>query len=253
MKLTALLVMLMLHTKSSAQELFVFPDAALFTERDWSKLGCASMAAMQGLEAISPAVDRNAFFSLLLIVKQKPGEMFSLDAGQNPRDAFALRLYRYFPDVEPARGLVETPLAFRGRVAEGQSCAIFLLDAWVRGDLSPERVKLEPALWLETEQYWQRHPMEVRVLPEVAPTLLRCEDGIAGRLPSLVHAVAMACRPIAALCSAGAIDSLESLAARNLMQDLSRVPAKESCGTGNPGSVPVEKILSLRRRRDRSQ
>lgn len=48
--------MLFGSTKGSLRELFVFPDPAIFTERDHWKFGCDSTVGIQGMEALLPAV-----------------------------------------------------------------------------------------------------------------------------------------------------------------------------------------------------
>ncbi len=253
MSRTLIAVMLAGLTKSSAQELFVFPDLALFTERDWRALGCDSIAAMRSFEPLSPGVPRNGMFSFLIAIPHKPGEPFTIEIGQNPPNAFHLRLYRIFPGVHPELELIETTLSLRARVAEGQRCALFVLDASVDPGMATGRVKLEPAVWT-AGGLWLRHPMEVRVLPLglEGPPAPACDEGGASDPVRLARAASRPCTPAEGLCVATvAPRTVPELLARNLTQDLELLAKPKVCKEAElSGPVEIRSLLTNRSRAD---
>jgi len=168
-----LVVALILKTKSSAQELFVFSDLALFAQKDLSKIDCDSLLASKEYEVLSPALERGDFLTLLVVVKHLAGQAFVLETGQYPPRALSLRSFRLFPGTDTPLELTRVSNSLRGRIGENQRCAIFILDAEVPRNISEGRLKLEPALWVPgsvSQNGWLRYPMEIRVMQkEAAP------------------------------------------------------------------------------------
>jgi len=168
MLLLLILAMLSIPTKGSSQELFVFSDMAFLVERSFEKLNCDSVPAMGRFELLSPAIEQGRSFSLLIAVFHEPGKPYLLQAGQYPSGTFPLRLHKFIPAIDDVEELVEVSIPFRGRLAEAQKCAIFLLDVDVPPSVPIGRIKLEPALWaygLNPESYWLRQPLEIRIVP----------------------------------------------------------------------------------------
>jgi hypothetical protein len=167
MRLFLLLILAMLSTKSSAQELFVFSEIPLLAPGAVGKLGCDSLAAWQDAAPISPAVEQGGSLTMVIAVVADPGKPFLLDVGQNPASSFPLRVHRVLTGIDDAATPVPVPLRFNGRVFENQRCALFLLQVGVPAALPVGRIKLEPAVWVpnpQGENFWMRYPMEVRVL-----------------------------------------------------------------------------------------
>jgi hypothetical protein len=170
-----------LNTKSSAQELFVFSDLALFTQKDLERMDCDSILSSAGHELRSPALEPGETLTMLVVVKYLPGRAFVLQTGQYPPDALSLSAYRLFPSTDAALELVAVPAKFTGRIGESQRCAIFLIDAKVPLEMTRGRLKLEPAIWApaaSAQIEWIRYPMEVRILEKTTrPVVLdpECE------------------------------------------------------------------------------
>jgi hypothetical protein len=167
MRLFLFLILAMLSTKSSAQELFVFSEIPLLAPGAAGKLGCDSLAAWQDAAPISPAVEQGGSLTMVIAVVADAGKPFLLDVGQNPASSFPLRLHRVLVGIEEAATPVAVPQRFNGRIFESQRCALFLLQVDVPASLPVGRIKLEPAVWVpnpQGENFWMRYPMEVRVL-----------------------------------------------------------------------------------------
>jgi len=128
-------------------------------------------------EILSPAVPRNAHTVFYVVVTAPEGRDFTLYIGQNPDNYFDVTLYKlsfekhgddWIPD---AAEKVNLPYAGRlpdaSRPVPGQTTVVFLMDVWTPREADPQRVKLEPELYLDGE--WYIYPMEVRVTPVVVP------------------------------------------------------------------------------------
>jgi len=128
-------------------------------------------------EILSPAVPRNAHTVFYVAVTAPEGKDFTLYIGQNPDNYFGVTLYKlsfekhgenWIPDAAE-----KVDLPYAGRLPEavrpvpGQTAVVFLMDVWTPPDAPPQRVKLEPELYLDGE--WYIYPMEVRVTPVVVP------------------------------------------------------------------------------------
>lgn len=175
--LLILVMILILNTRSSAQELFVFSDLALFTQKDLTRIDCDSLLAFKEYEVLSPALERGDFLTLLVVVKHLAGQAFLLETGQYPPGALSLRSFRLFPGTDNPLELTTVSNSLRGRIGENQRCAVFILDAQVPKTIPEGRLKLEPALWVPgsaSQSGWLRYPMEIRVLQnEVGPVQIQ--------------------------------------------------------------------------------
>ena len=172
-----LVLTLILNTRSSAQELFVFSDLALFAQKDLTRIDCDSLLAFKEFEVLSPALERGDFLTLLLVVKHLAGQPFVIETGQYPPGALSLRSFRLFPGTGNPLELTSVSTSLRGRIGEHQRCAVFILDAEVPKDMPEGRLKLEPALWVPgsaSQNGWLRYPMEIRVMRnEAGPVLIQ--------------------------------------------------------------------------------
>ena len=169
--LLILVLILILNTRSSAQELFVFSDLALFAQKDLTRIDCDSLLAFKEYEVLSPALQRGDFLTLLIVVKHLAGQAFLIETGQYPPGALSLRSFRFFPGTDNPIELTSVSNSLRGRIGENQRCAVFILDAEVPKGIPEGRLKLEPALWVPgsaSQNGWLRYPMEIRVMPNKA-------------------------------------------------------------------------------------
>jgi hypothetical protein len=161
-------------------------------------------------EVLSPAVVRNGFATFRVVVTAAPNTLYFLAVQTNPPGVFRIKLHR-----ESARALIEerdpsflagvTPFIGRGAA---ETANAYLLDIWVPAGANPGVVRLEA---LVKTAYWKVAPMEIRVLPVVAPSLASCTSpaivrddgqpsdaiafgvmlaGLAGDLPACVPAPA---------------------------------------------------------------
>jgi hypothetical protein len=157
-------------------------------------------------EILSPMVARNAHAGYFLVAIPPPGEWATLHVGQNPENAFVVRLYkvgfvRSGDEWTPQR-LTEVKLPFQGILPEqaevpGQKAFVFWLDIYVAPEAPVRRVKLEPQLHLHAQNRWIIYPMEVRVVAWIVPPVAgkpldllapggRADSGSMARLRSLV-------------------------------------------------------------------
>lgn len=172
-----LAVLIMIATKSSPQELFVFSDLALAQGPAALRPVCDDLTRWSEYVPLSPAIRRGGHMTFVLGVVESAAKPFVLQMGQYPPNALALKMYRLFPETDSAPEPVLVPTDFRGRVGESQRCALFLLEVEVPADLLPGRLKLEPALWVPdspSKDYWVRYPMEVRITAQAPLAILAC-------------------------------------------------------------------------------
>lgn len=217
---------LILNTKSSAQELFVYSDLALFAQKNLDRIDCDSALAFKEHEILSPALERGEFLTLLVVVKHLPGQAFVLQTGQYPPSALSVRSYRLFPGTDAPLEMNLVPNSFSGRIPEGKRCAIFVIDAEVPVDMAQGRLKLEPALWASggnASNTWIRYPMEVRIMKK------RVEDFEIDRE-----------------CSASE-NSLKRLLIRNASRE------NMNCRDIEDRKVDLQSILQQRRQRGKNQ
>jgi hypothetical protein len=161
-------IVLLILTKSSAEELFVFSELSLLTLPQPSAPDCGFAPRAAPFTSLSPAIPAGGTLRLIALVSHLPGKPFVFSVGLNPPSALHIQVRRIFPAWDPPHDPVTVPLPLRARIPESQSCALFLIEAAAPPSLSPTRVKLEPALWLPDSglsDFWIRYPMEVRILP----------------------------------------------------------------------------------------
>lgn len=159
---------LLILTKSSAGELFVFSELSLLTLSRPSAPDCGFAPRGAAFASLSPAVPAGGTLRFIALVSHLPGKPFLFSVGQNPPSALLIQVRRIFPDWNPPHDPVAVPHTLRARIPESHSCALFLIEATAPPSLSPTRIKLEPAIWLpdsSLSDFWIRYPMEVRILP----------------------------------------------------------------------------------------
>jgi hypothetical protein len=126
-------------------------------------------------EIISPAVARNGFASLRLVVSVPQGKHYTLHLGDNPDGSFQYTLYKEHPssDGSPADRLEKLSLPYEGVLPDpafglpGQSASSFWLDVWVPAKTKPSRIRVEAQL--NVGQDWIIYPMEFRVQSATIP------------------------------------------------------------------------------------
>jgi len=122
-------------------------------------------------EILSPAVPRQAFTSLRVVVTAPPGQRFTLFLGENPESVLQVTLYKerwtqvgksWIPD---ALEKVATP--YTGTIPDSslgpgeQSVQSFWLDVYTPSQAPIRRVRLE--VQLNSGDNWIIYPMEVRI------------------------------------------------------------------------------------------
>lgn len=247
-------------TKSSAQELFVYPEVVTLFEKDLKDVGCDLLPAAQGIELLSPGMARNSWLSMMLVVKGRAGQQFALHTGQNPEGTLQLEMYRYFPGLQMPGPLYPPRLERVGpdteaRIPEGQRCAIYFLDVFAPASAVPGRVRVDPSIWTpraDGERFWKKTPLEIRVLDRVVAEPVvdfqQCTLPALTLLNHLMDGVANRCKPTIGRCEPNAIDSLEGLLTRNLLQDVALIPGESSCTASQPAPVSPTKYLEYRRK-----
>jgi len=131
----------------------------------------ADRGTARSREVLSPPLARNGVASFLVSVEAPQGTPYWLYMGLNPEASLELTAYRAVFE-QNAKGewvpdkLVKLELPYNGLVPEkhipGQTHELFLLDVRVPADLPPQRIKVEPQLWIPDR--WITYPMEVRVV-----------------------------------------------------------------------------------------
>lgn len=164
-------------TKGSAQELFVFSDLALAAGQGQLRPTCGDVERWEPYAALSPVIWPGGRLLFVLAVTGEPGQGFVLRTGQNPPETFEVATYRLWPGIDAAEEPVRVADDFRGRIGEGQRCALFVMEVRAKVGLEPGRVKVEPAVWFpETavKEFWVRYPMEVRAVAAPGVAAVRC-------------------------------------------------------------------------------
>ncbi|HKW99610.1 MAG TPA: hypothetical protein VJN43_17855 [Bryobacteraceae bacterium] len=128
-------------------------------------------------EVLSPALARNAFASFHIAVTVPERAPFFLFVQTNPPDAFQISLYEelyvktsggWIPDpLEPVKLPVLGSLPYLPSPIPGQKTLCYWMDLWVPADTPVRRVRVE--VLLKIGRGWVMYPMEVRVMPVVAP------------------------------------------------------------------------------------
>lgn len=122
----------------------------------------------RGREVLSPPALRNAFTTVHVTLEAPAGTPVVLYVGLNPEDAIKPTLYleKHLANGEPSELEEVKKLPFNGKIPESGALN-FLLDMWVNGDATVQRVKVEPQLWVPDR--WIVYPMEVRILEAIVP------------------------------------------------------------------------------------
>lgn len=130
-------------------------------------------------EILSPAAARNAFTSFHVAVTVPERSPFFLYVQTNPPNVFQISLYEelnvktpggWIPDVlEPVKLPAFGSLPYLPAPIAGQTTLCYWLDMWVPKETDVQRVRVE--VLLKAGRGWVMYPMEVRVMPAVAPSL----------------------------------------------------------------------------------
>lgn len=240
-----------------AQDFSVYPDLIVLAEREGADLGCEPAPDVRNLEVLSPVLPRGGHLTLVLVVRAKAGSAFAVDVGLNPKERTPLRLFRYFPGMRYANSffaqpLQEAQLPLRGRIGEGQRCAIFLLDVQARRDAPLERVKVEPAAWLEgadRETGWSRYPLEVRISEargdrEVG--LEECEATLETVARAAYQAAEKGCKPAGLSCKGSIEATVGSVLTRQLHSDFPELQSAPACAAIEAGEALIPSLMKAR-------
>jgi hypothetical protein len=220
----------LVNCPSQAQDLSVYSDLIVLAEREGADLGCEPAPEARRLEVLSPTLPAGGRISLVVVVRGQAGQPFSFDVGHNPQGLIRARAYRYFPGMRYASNFFGQPveeieMPFRGRVSEGQRCAIFMLDLSLPAGSVEQRVKIEPAAWIPLgtiEPRWTRYPMEVRITAQRGVQLetpLKCEAPLRELAWSLYAGWRRGCLPPSVNCVATGELTIGSLLARQFYVD----------------------------------
>lgn len=122
-------------------------------------------------EILSPAVLRNAYTTLRVVVESPPGQPYHLYVGQNPDDTVQCTLYQeeytrvgaeWVPDKVRMVMLPHSAV-----LGTDQKVQTYLLDVWTPESTPAARFRLE--VQLNVGDRWIIYPMEVRVMKEAGP------------------------------------------------------------------------------------
>lgn len=130
-------------------------------------------------EILSPAVARNAFASFHIVATAPEREPFFIYVQTNPPEIFQISLYKelyvkteagWIPDpLEPVKTPAFDTLPYVPLPIAGQNAVSYWMDVWVPAETAVQRVRLEVLMKIGRE--WIVYPMEVRVMPAVAPAI----------------------------------------------------------------------------------
>jgi hypothetical protein len=130
-------------------------------------------------EILSPEVARNAFASFHVAVTVGEREPFFVFVQTNPPDVFRISLYKelyvktdagWIPDaLEPVPIPAFDTLPYLPLPIPGQNTVSYWMDLWVPAGTAVERVRLE--VLVKVGRGWEEYPMEVRVMPALAPAI----------------------------------------------------------------------------------
>ncbi len=133
----------------------------------------------QPREILSPAVARNAFASFHIAATAPEREPFFIYVQTNPPDIFQITLYKelfvktdagWIPDVlEQVKLPAFDTLPYLPLPIPGQNTVCYWMDIWVPAKTEAQRVRLE--VLMKVGRGWIMYPMEVRVMPAVAPII----------------------------------------------------------------------------------
>lgn len=130
-------------------------------------------------EILSPAVARNAFASFNIAATVPELEPFFIFVQTNPPDVFRISLYKelyvktdagWIPDaLEPVKLPAFDTLPYPPLPIPGQNTVCYWMDLWVPAETEVQRVRLE--VLMKIGRGWVMYPIEVRVIPAVAPAV----------------------------------------------------------------------------------
>ena len=218
-------------------------------------------------EILSPAVARNAYTSWLAAVTMPPGKPFHFYVAQNPEDRLGLTIYRaryeqhrgeWIPDrLEKIDGL-RASVGPDTAVVDGQTAHLFWIDAYVRADTPPERLRVEAQIYVDDR--WIIYPMEVRVEQARVPmTMSRFVPPAPITAPAVAHTVgpwsALVCGASPERVNGQLGPSIRRFLQRNAMQDAALAAerreywVKEWCGPpADPVTLGEQGYLRIRDR-----
>lgn len=192
-------------------------------------------------EIISPGVARNAFASFHVVATAGDREPFFIFVQTNPPDVFRISLYKelyvktdtgWIPDaLEPVKLPAFDTLPYLPLPISGQNTVCYWMDIWVPAETTVQRARLE--VLMKVGRGWIMYPMEVRVLPAVAPTI---REHHAALPPATARADSAIYGPFRNyLCNAHEVGRKERLSVRllihrNAVQDLALARALEGRG-----------------------
>lgn len=205
-------------------------------------------------EFLSPKVPRGGWVTYQVVVKAEPGTEFWLYTGQNPENSAKVKLWR----AEPGGSLTPVESDHHDAIPAGAKARVYWLDLLYPATLKPQRLKLEPQLWLAAEKRWIVYPMEVNVVPAKVPVVIERVSGKAtleGRADDLELGLlrAWVCQGAEPPAPAAPVKTVADLLERNARQDIAflrRVPRPvlpdkaEFCAPGY--RAPNEWLLRLR-------
>jgi hypothetical protein len=108
-------------------------------------------------EILSPALARNAYTSFQVVVQADEHTLWRLHVGQNPENAVRVTIYR---EIGASLERGDLPV-------NGQGVQIFWMDLWVDRNAPVQRIKVEPALYIDGD--WVTYPMEARIMEARVP------------------------------------------------------------------------------------
>jgi hypothetical protein len=128
-------------------------------------------------EILSPGLARNTFTSFHVAVTVPERTPYFLFVQTNPPNIFRISLYQelyvktsvgWIPDaLEPVKLPAFGTLPYLPLPIRGQNTVSYWLDVWVAAETPVQRVRFE--VLLKVGRDWVMYPMEVRVMPAVAP------------------------------------------------------------------------------------
>lgn len=188
-------------------------------------------------EIISPAVPRNAWLTLRVVVEAPPGKQYYLYIGQNPekmaRAALYQETYTRVGDEWVADKLKKVDQPTGGLMAQGQKAQSYLLDVFIPPRTPAGRFRLEAQL--NVGDHWIIYPMEVRVRDIAGSGRSDAYGWVPG---PAARADAVATGPMREyLCgqkTGGAdqpLDNVRAISLRNVLQDLEIARSREASET----------------------
>lgn len=205
-----------------------------FTRTDpFGEIVRADRSAVEPREILSPAMGRNAFASVQVVVEGRAGQSYRLEIAQNPSDSVRIGAYRetytrlgdaWIPDIlEPVRTPYEAKLGDDVTVP-AQTAQSFWVDLIAGARASVRRIRVEIQVLIDGG--WIVYPMEVRIRPPVLDSQVSRGMVGAGDLAAPLMWSAFAgwsgamCAPPGVKESTEVTPSIRAFVARNAGQDV---------------------------------